>query len=125
MKEYVVIKFELNVLVFNFRTIDKEEKTFVNSNKEYKDSLFYDLKHFKKNFDKILELLKTKYTNINLIRVVRLVTFKYIASIVKELNIQCLIFDFLSTIDVEDYELFLECNSLKEIHCYLLICLKI
>ena len=118
MKEYVVIKFELNVLVFNFRTIDKEEKTFVNSNKEYKDSLFYDLKYFKKNFDKILELLKTKYTNINLVRVVRLVTFKYIASIVKELNIQCLIFDFLSTIDVEDYELFLECSSLKEIHCY-------
>lgn len=118
MKEYVVIKFELNVLVFDFRTIDKEEKSFVNSGNEYKDSLFYDLKYFKKNYEKIIEFIKGKYTNINLVRVVRLVTFKYIANIVKSLNIECLIFDFLSTIDVEDYELFLQCSSLKEIHCY-------
>ena len=118
MKEYVVIKFELNVLVFDFRTVDKEERTLVNSNKEYKDSLFYDLKYFKKNFDKILEILKTKNNNINIIRVMRLVTFKYIADIINALNIECLIFDFLSTIDIEDYELFLQCNSLKEIYCY-------
>ena len=118
MKECVVIKFEANVLVFDFRTIDKEEKSFVNSNNEYKDSLFYDLKYFKKHYEKIVSNIKNKYSNINLVRVVRLVTFKYIAYIIKELNIECLILDFLSTMDVEDYELFLQCSSLKEIYCY-------
>ncbi len=118
MKEYVVIKFQLNVLVFNFRTIDKEEKSFVNSNNIFKDSLYYDLKYFKKNFEKIVGFIKGKYPNINLVRVLRLVTFKYIANIINELNIQCLIFDFLSTIDATDYDLFLQCSSLKEIHCY-------
>ena len=118
MKEYVVIKFQLNVLVFNFRTIDKEEKSFVNSNNIFKDSLYYDLKYFKKNFEKIVGFIKEKYPNINLVRVLRLVTFKYIANIINELNIECLIFDFLSTIDATDYDLFLQCSSLKEIHCY-------
>lgn len=118
MKECVVIKFEANVLVFDFRTIDKEEKSFVNSNNEYKDSLFYDLKYFKKHYEKIVSNIKNKYSNINLVRVVRLVTFKYISYIIKELNIECLILDFLSTMDVEDYELFLQCSSLKEIYCY-------
>ena len=57
MKECVVIKFEANVLVFDFRTIDKEEKSFVNSNNEYKDSLFYDLKYFKKHYEKIVSIV--------------------------------------------------------------------
>ena len=118
MKEYVVIKFEANVLVFDFRTIDKEEKAFVNSNNEFKDSLFYDLKYFKRNYEKIVSNIKAKHTNLNLVRVVRLVTFKYISYIIKELNLECLILDFLSTMDVEDYELFLQCSSLKEIYCY-------
>lgn len=118
MKEYVVIKFEANVLVFDFRTIDKEEKAFVNSNNEFKDSLFYDLKYFKRNYENIVSNIKAKHTNLNLVRVVRLVTFKYISYIIKELNLECLILDFLSTMDVEDYELFLQCSSLKEIYCY-------
>ena len=118
MKEYVVIKFEANVLVFDFRTIDKEEKSFVNSNNEFKDSLFYDLKYFKRNYEKIVSNIKAKHTNLNLVRVVKLVTFKYISYIIKELNLECLILDFLSTMDVEDYELFLQCSSLKEIYCY-------
>lgn len=118
MKEYVVIKFEANVLVFDFRTIDKEEKAFVNSNNGFKDSLFYDLKYFKRNYEKIVSNIKAKHTNLNLVRVVRLVTFKYISYIIKELNLECLILDFLSTMDVEDYELFLQCSSLKEIYCY-------
>ena len=53
MKECVVIKFEANVLVFDFRTIDKEEKSFVNSNNEYKDSLFYDLKYLRSTMKKL------------------------------------------------------------------------
>ena len=118
MREYVVIKFEVNVLVFDFRTIDKEEKAFVNSNNVYKDSLYYDLKYFKKHFDTIIKSIKTRHDNINLIRVVRLVSFKYVAQIINTLNIECLILDFLSTLDIQDYELFLQCNSLKEIHCY-------
>ena len=46
MKEYVVIKFEVNVLVFDYKTITKEEKTLVNKNSFIEDSLLYDFKYF-------------------------------------------------------------------------------
>ena len=56
MKEYVVLSIELNALVFDFRSISDDEKSFVNSNNFYKDSLFYDLKKYKKNSDKIISI---------------------------------------------------------------------
>lgn len=118
MKEYIVLTIELNALVFDFKTITKEEKAFVNNNSFYKDSLFYDLKYYKKNKDKIVDVIKSKYKDLNLIRVKRLVTFKYVAHLIDKFSMQCLILDFSSTIDVADYELFMQCKSLKEIHCY-------
>lgn len=119
MKEYVVLSFELNALVFDFRTITDDEKPFVNSNNFYKDSLFYDLKKYKKNSDKIISLIKNKYGEcLNIMRVKRLVTFKYIFYLIISLNMECLVLDFSSTIDIEDYELFLNCKCLKEIYCY-------
>ena len=47
MKEYIVLTIINNTLVFNYRTIAEEEKSFINSNGFYKDSLFYTLKYFK------------------------------------------------------------------------------
>lgn len=119
MKEYVVLSIELNALVFDFRTISDDEKSFVNSNNFYKDSLFYDLKKYKKNSDMIAKLIRDKFgESLNIMRVKRLVTFKYVFYLMVSLNMECLILDFFSTIDIEDYELFLNCKSLKEIHCY-------
>ena len=119
MKEYVVLSVELNALVFDFRSISDDEKSFVNSNNFYKDSLFYDLKKYKKNSDKIISIIKDKYGEcLNIMRVKRLVTFKYIFYLIISLNMECLILDFSSTIDIEDYDLFLNCKCLKEIYCY-------
>ena len=117
MREYVVLTISENTIVFNFRIITKEEKEFLNSNSFNKDSLFYDLKYFKKKIANITELIAKSY-NINVLRINRLITFKYVIDIINKLNIDTLVLNFLSTIDLEDYELFLNCNSLKTIYCY-------
>ena len=115
MKEYVIITIQLNTLVFNYASISKEMKSFVNSNKFNEDSLFYDLKYYRKHVNKIIDLIKSKNNNIKLIKVKRLVTFKYISQLIDSFSMECLILDFFSTIDIEDYNLFLQCKSLKEI----------
>lgn len=118
MKEYIIITIQLNTLVFNYASISKEMKSFVNSNKFNEDSLFYDLKYYRKHVNKIIDLIKSKNNNIKLIKVKRLVTFKYISQLIDSFSMECLILDFFSTIDIEDYNLFLQCKSLKEIYCY-------
>ena len=118
MKEYISLKIELNVLIFDYKTITKEQKTLVNKNSFIEDSLLYDFKYFKKNINKIVELIKRDFPDINLIKVKRLVTFKYVADIINLLNIQCLILDFFSTVAMSDYELFLSCECLREVRCY-------
>ena len=118
MKEYISLKIELNVLIFDYKTITKEQKTLVNKNSFIEDSLLYDFKYFKKNINKINELIKRDFPDINLIKVKRLVTFKYVADIINLLNIQCLILDFFSTVAMSDYELFLSCECLREVRCY-------
>ena len=116
MKEYISLKIELNVLIFDYKTITKEEKTLVNKNSFIEDSLLYDFKYFKKHINKIVELIKRDYPDTNLIKVKRLVTFKYVADIINLLNIQCLILDFFSTIAMSDYELFLSCLLMLSIY---------
>ena len=119
MKEYVVLTIINNTLVFNFRTIQEEEKVFVNKNSYYKDSLYYALKYYKRHEKEIIKSIIEKYNNtINTINIKRLVTFKYPAYIVDRLKIENLVLDFLSTLDIQDYKLFLGCNSLKNIYCY-------
>ncbi|MBQ7789768.1 MAG: class B sortase [Bacilli bacterium] len=118
MKEYISLKIELNVLIFDYKTITKEQKTLVNKNSFIEDSLLYDFKYFKKNINKIIELIKRDFPDVNLIKVKRLVTFKYVADIINLLNIQCLILDFFSTVAMSDYELFLSCECLREVRCY-------
>lgn len=118
MKEYIVLKIENNTLYFDFRTISKEETFFLNKNSFNIDTLYYDLKYYKKNINKIICVLKKKYDNILEIKINRLITFKYVFELINEFKIQILTLNFLSTIDVIDYELFLECNSLKIINCY-------
>ena len=119
MKEYVVLTIENNTIVFDYRTVLDEEKVFVNKNSFYKDSLYYALKYYKKHEKKIVQLLIEKYNNsISIMKVKRLVTFKYPAYIIEILKIENLVLDFLSTLSLQDYKLFLESKVIKNIYCY-------
>ncbi len=120
MKEYIVISLEGNTLVFNYRTIDNEEEKFVNKNSFYKDCLFYTLKYYKSNKKKVYNTIEVNTNNlyVTTMRISRLVTFKYAFMLFEGLKLSTLILNFLSTIDIEDYELFLTSTSLKNIDCY-------
>ena len=119
MKEYIVLSISGNIIVLNYRNVSEEEKVFVNKNRFYKGFLFYTLKYFKNNYNKIHEVLdvnKTQeYTGL---KIMRLVTFKYVIPIINKFKLSSLIMDFLSTIDLKDYDLFLNCKTLKNVYCY-------
>ncbi len=118
MKEYIVLTFTNNNIIFNYRTIENEEKVFVNKNRLYKDSLFYTLKYYKRHINNVIEIVKNQEQLFSTLKIVRLITFKYTTELINKLNIQNLVLEFLSTIDLEDYNLFLGCSSLKNIYCY-------
>ena len=119
MKEYIVLTMLNGILVFNYRTINSEERMFVNKNSFYKDSLYYGLKYYKRHNKRILNLLFDKAnSSIKTIKVLRLVTFKYPFDIIEKLKIENLVLDFYSTMSLEDYKLFLESNNIKNIYCY-------
>lgn len=117
MKEYIVITILDNIVFFDYRTINDDEKVFLNKNSLYKDSLYYTLKKYKKNIKKIISLIKELNKEIKTFRILKLITFKYVIPIINELNIENLILDFSSTLDLSDYDLFLNTN-LKNIYCY-------
>lgn len=116
MKEYIVLTISNNTLFFNFKTIDKEDTKYINSLEFYNASLFLTLKYYKKNYNKILKLFEN--TNIDTLTIKRLITFKYGIYILNDLKIKNLRLDFASTIGLNDYEMFLEVDSLKQIDCY-------
>lgn len=116
MKEYIVLTISNNTLFFNFKTIDKEDTKYINSLEFYNASLFLTLKYYKKNYSKILKLFEN--TNIDTLTIKRLITFKYSIYILNDLKIKNLRLDFASTIGLNDYEMFLEVDSLKQIDCY-------
>ena len=119
MKEYIVLTIINDTLIFNYRTISDEEKVFINKNSFYKDSLFYTLKHYKRHENKIVSMLIEKYNNtIVNVKVPRLVTFKFVSYIVARLKVENLILDFLSTLSLQDYKLFYNINTIKNIYCY-------
>ena len=116
MKEYFVLTKLDNTLVFNFRTLQDDETVFVNKNNYYKDSLYYDLKYFKRHIKEISIVLQNGgFTSI---KILRLVTFKYPIEIIKRLSLDTLVLEFDSTIDLDDYNAFLSLESLKHIYCY-------
>ena len=116
MKEYIVLTIRDKTLFFDFKTINDEESKHVNSLEFYNASLFLTLKYYRKNYSKVIELLKNN--NIDILTIKRLTTFKYSIYILDELNISYLRLDFPSTIGLADYEMFLGVNSLKKIDCY-------
>ncbi len=63
-------------------------------------------------------MLLEKYNkSISIIRINKLVTFKYPFNIIEKLKIQNLVLNFLSTIGLQDYKLFLDSTSIKNIYC--------
>lgn len=116
MKEYIVLTVNDKTLFFDFKTINEKENKFVNSLEFYNASLYISLKYYKKNYSKITNLLKDK--GLEILTIKRLITFKYSIYLLNELNIKRLRLDFASTVSLQDYEMFLEVNSLKEIDCY-------
>ena len=119
MKEYVVLNVVNDTIVFDYKTILEEEKVFVNKNSFYKDSLYYALKYYKRHEKKIVQMILEKYNSvIKTMKVKKLVTFRYPAYIIERFKIENLVLDFLSTLDMKDYRLFLESNCLKNIYCY-------
>ena len=116
MKEYFVITILENTLVFNYRTLSEDENVFINKNTYYKDSLYYGLKYYKRHLKSILKLLKSY--NINTIKIMKLITFKYPFELIQGLKIVNVVLDFESTLSLDDYNLFLESKSVKNIYCY-------
>lgn len=116
MKEYIVLTVNDKTLFFDFKTINEKENKFVNSLEFYNASLYISLKYYKKNYSKITNLLKDK--GLEILTIKRLITFKYSIYLLNELDIKRLRLDFASTVSLQDYEMFLEVGSLKEIDCY-------
>ena len=117
MKEYFVLTIKDNNIVFNYRTIDSEEKNYVNKNSFYNDSLFCTLNYYKKSYSNIFKLIQENY-KCNTLTVVRLVTFKYAVMLVNNLKLEYLRLDFASTMSLDDYNLFLDSDYIKKIDCY-------
>ena len=118
MKEYIVISILNNSLTFNYRSVSLEESVFVNKNTQYKDSFFYTLKYYKNHTKKICEKIKSLNLELNTFKILRLVTFKYTIELIETLNLENLVLEFLSTIDLDDYDLFLESKCIKNVYCY-------
>ena len=120
MKEYIVLTIIDDTIVFNYRTIENDEKVFINKNNLYKNSLFYTLKYFKRHVKSISESIDKKKTieHFSTLKILRLVTFKYTATLIDKLKINNLVLDFFSTIDRKDYELYSELKSLKNVYCF-------
>ncbi|MBR4178600.1 MAG: class B sortase [Bacilli bacterium] len=119
MKEYIVLSVNDNTIVLDYRNVSDEEKVFVNKNRFYKGFLFYTLKYFKNNCSNIYEVLNTNKTvdYVNL-KIKRLVTFKYVIPMINGFKLSNIILDFCSTLDLKDYDLFLNCKTIKNIYCY-------
>ncbi len=118
MKEYIVISVLNNNLVFNYRTISPEESVFANKNSLYRDSFFYTLKYYKSHVNLVADNIKKLNIPFNTLKVMRLITFKYVIQLIETLHLENLVLDFLSTIDMNDYDLFLQSNTIKNIYCY-------
>ena len=117
MKEYIVLAIINNSLVFNYRQVKNDEKVFVNKNKFYKNSLFYTFKYYKRHLTEIIGKLIKENENIDTLRILRLINFKYVLPLIRFLEITDLYLDFSSTISLQDYNLFLN-TDIKNIYCY-------
>ena len=118
MKEYLIISIKDNVLTYDFKSIDESLSKFVNKNEFNDNTLYYSMRYYSNNYEKIINKIKENYNNLDTMNVRRLVTFKYVVIMMIRLKMKYLKLDIPSTIGLNDYELFLTVNTLKQIDCY-------
>ncbi len=118
MKKYIVLTINGSTLSYDYRELSGDEKKLVNKNVISNNTLFYTIKYLKNNIDSILSILIYNNNYYDSVIVKKLVTFKYVVYIMQKLRIQFLKLDFASTLSLDDYELFREVNTLKQIDCY-------
>ena len=107
MKEYIVLTIDDSDLIFDYRTLNDEEAMVINKNNVFKGSLFYTLKYYKKHINSICKIIKKDNKTYNNLMVLKLITFKYAAKLIDELEINSLNLCFSSTVSIKDYKLFL------------------
>ena len=119
-------KQEFMDLIKEIDSVEQKDYLVLLASKTYSTTSNSDeLKRLKELVELIDERYKEKY-GINLLKdkgleiltIKRLITFKYSIYLLNELNIKRLRLDFASTVSLQDYEMFLEVGSLKEIDCY-------
>ncbi len=118
MKKYIVLTINGSTLIYDFRELNSDEKKLVNKNVISNNTLFYTLNYLKKNIDDIVSILARNNNYYDSMTVKKLVTFRFVVYIMQKLRIQFLKLDFPSTLSLEDYELFREVGTLKQIDCY-------
>ena len=118
MKEYIVLTISGSTIIYDYRELNDVEMKLVNKNVINNNTLFYTLNYLKKNINKIISLLYANSNYYDSITVKKLVTFKYVTYIMFKCKIQFIKLDFASTLSRDDYELFLNVDTLKQIDCY-------
>ena len=118
MKEYLIISIKDNVLTYDYRNIDESLNKYINKNEFINNTLYFSMKYYSNNYEKVIDLIKRNYSGIDTMNVRHLVTFKYVVIIMIRLKMSYLKLDIPSTISLSDYELFLTVNTLKQIDCY-------
>ena len=58
MKEYLIISINSNILTYDFRSIDESLKKYVNKNEFNNNTLYFSMKYYSKNYEKIINLIK-------------------------------------------------------------------
>ena len=118
MKKYIVLTINNSTIYYDYRLIRKEEKKLVNKNSISNNQFFYSLNYYKRNIKKICNIIKNNEIYFDTITIKKLVTFEYIYDLIKILDLQYLKLDIPSTLALNDYELFLSIDSIKQIDCY-------
>ena len=118
MKEYLIISIKDNVLTYDYRNIDESLNKYINKNEFINNTLYFSMKYYSNNYEKVIDLIKRNYSGIDTMNVRHLVTFKYVVIMMIRLKMSYLKLDIPSTISLSDYELFLTVNTLKQIDCY-------
>ena len=102
MKEYLIISIKDNVLTYDFKFIDESLSKFVNKNEFNNNTLYYSMRYYSNNYEKIISKIKENYNNLDIMNVRRLVTFKYVVIMMIRLKMKYLKLDFPSTIGLND-----------------------
>jgi len=117
MKEYIVMKIKNDSLIFDYKRITIEQRSKVNKNVFYNNTLLYTKKYFEKNIEKISKMILSYY-KIKWFMTNKLIPIYYIVDIMNNMEISYLKLVKKTTLSKEDYNKLLEIKKLKYISVY-------